>query len=808
MFAGPSRRASRAVGTRCVPRAVRPSVLFLVALCRCVTAGSAVSARSEAAREAHLGTETRAHTPADADSAYMSSAVTRPGERTLLSVATNSTLPYSYEPNSSDSYAREGAVDGVLRDGNTSASLGPSAAATDSRHVATQDARSGRFETDSHNATVQVAVTDSALDTYETGRSGSIRSTPLDGGNGTSVSSSTSLLSESGREITPAPMGPPRATDDTEGVRLPTESSGKHGWTAASPVFREVTAAVNTSDVEVWSSQQSVTSAVKQPPNSPGLRSTVPTATMQDTQFTSKVTVPSPASTAVHAPSTAAPQTQLTPSTAPQDHGMTTGLQSTTRASQKMVPSRTGQTDGGGVTASEVQTSSAALGSTARPPRLTAMPFASTSPVRTTVADAAGNTATRRDRVQTAIAQTPITSAAEPENACNPLTCANGGTCVNGGDGRRRCVCLPLWTGHDCTVDVDECISAPCPGDSRCENTRGSFTCECPLGYSLENGRTCTQVKTFLGTFRASAVDLNSTLFGSGGLHEVQREVLQLVNASLSNVRGYIRSTLSKSFGDGARISVVNTFSMAAEVTGENVLESIQMFLNNCNPLVSHCSGILRHKLLYRAESLCATLMTRCDRQRSECTDTNGTIFCQCRSGYFKLSTNDLSCRECDDGFKLENGTCVKCTFGFGGFNCGNFYKLIAVVVSPAGGAVLLIIIIALIVVCCRKGKNDINKIIFKSGDFQMSPYVEYPKSNRVSIEWGKESIELQENGSTKNLLQMTDIYYAPPLRNPEMERHALYPFSGLPGSRHSCIYPVQWNPSFISDDTRRRDYF
>ncbi|KPP60416.1 hypothetical protein Z043_121589 [Scleropages formosus] len=756
--------------------------------------------------------------------AYMSSAVTRPGERTLLSVATNSTLPYSYEPNSSDSYAREGAVDGVLRDGNTSASLGPSAAATDSRHVATQDARSGRFETDSHNATVQVAVTDSALDTYETGRSGSIRSTPLDGGNGTSVSSSTSLLSESGREITPAPMGPPRATDDTEGVRLPTESSGKHGWTAASPVFREVTAAVNTSDVEVWSSQQSVTSAVKQPPNSPGLRSTVPTATMQDTQFTSKVTVPSPASTAVHAPSTAAPQTQLTPSTAPQDHGMTTGLQSTTRASQKMVPSRTGQTDGGGVTASEVQTSSAALGSTARPPRLTAMPFTSTSPVRTTVADAAGNTANRRDRVQTAIAQTPITSAAEP--------------------------------------DVDECISAPCPGDSRCENTRGSFTCECPLGYSLENGRTCTQVKTFLGTFRASAVDLNSTLFGSGGLHEVQREVLQLVNASLSNVRGYIRSTLSKSFGDGARISVVNTFSMAAEVTGENVLESIQMFLNNCNPLVSHCSGILRHKLLYRAESLCATLMTRCDRQRSECTDTNGTIFCQCRSGYFKLSTNDLSCRggsyqgikvvvahkgcgevrgwtqarvlseaigaaavvalmkkscgrvagrsraECDDGFKLENGTCVKCTFGFGGFNCGNFYKLIAVVVSPAGGAVLLIIIIALIVVCCRKGKNDINKIIFKSGDFQMSPYVEYPKSNRVSIEWGKESIELQENGSTKNLLQMTDIYYAPPLRNPEMERHALYPFSGLPGSRHSCIYPAQWNPSFISDDTRRRDYF
>lgn len=60
-----------------------------------------------------------------------------------------------------------------------------------------------------------------------------------------------------------------------------------------------------------------------------------------------------------------------------------------------------------------------------------------------------------------------------------------------------------------------------------------------------------------------------------------------------------------------------------------------------------------------------------------------------------------------------------------------------------------------------RKDKNDINKIIFKSGDLQMSPYGEFPKSSRVSMEWGRETIEMQENGSTKNLLQMTDIYYS-----------------------------------------------
>lgn len=58
-----------------------------------------------------------------------------------------------------------------------------------------------------------------------------------------------------------------------------------------------------------------------------------------------------------------------------------------------------------------------------------------------------------------------------------------------------------------------------------------------------------------------------------------------------------------------------------------------------------------------------------------------------------------------------------------------------------------------------RKKKNDISKLIFKSGDFQISPYAEYPKNPRTQ-DWGRETIEMQENGSTKNLLQTTDVYY------------------------------------------------
>ncbi|XP_024141903.1 protein HEG [Oryzias melastigma] len=383
--------------------------------------------------------------------------------------------------------------------------------------------------------------------------------------------------------------------------------------------------------------------------------------------------------------------------------------------------------------------------------------------------------------------------------------CMNGGMCKSSQRHQFTCRCQQGWKGRTCNQDVDECKQQPCPADSTCINTRGSFSCECPLGFDLEDGRSCTRAKTFLGTFSFDRYDPS---IRSIAVHELQREIIQLLNVSLSVLRGYSRSTLSKWEQGGMQILAVNMFSLSTDVTTTEVFNSIQMSLNNCSSSLTHCRMFLQHRLSYHTESLCQAQRTRCDPERTVCSDSTGTASCQCLQGYYKHNSDDLSCLECGDGYKLENGTCVPCMFGFGGFNCGNFYKLIAVVVSPAGGALLLILIIALIVTCCKSDKNDINKIIFRSGDMQMSPYADFQKNNRISMEWGRETIEMQENGSTKNLLQMTDIYYSPALRNSDLERNGLYPFTGLPGSRHSCIYPAQWNPSFTSDDSRRRDYF
>ncbi|XP_009983380.1 PREDICTED: protein HEG homolog 1 [Tauraco erythrolophus] len=355
-------------------------------------------------------------------------------------------------------------------------------------------------------------------------------------------------------------------------------------------------------------------------------------------------------------------------------------------------------------------------------------------------------------------------------------------------------------------TNVDKCLSNPCPALATCNSTRGSYICQCPLGYELEKGK-CNLVRIFIGQV---PLKLNTTHGKYAELLHVEGEILAMLDGSLSGLPGYHHSTVKATReANFVHVSVQSTFALTSNVTFYDVISSVKSYIRACTSPTEACQFISSLKPLHRVGSLCKQKDPECDKETSECTDFDGVALCQCKSGYFKYNKMDHSCRACEDGYKLENETCVSCPFGLGGFNCGNPYQLITVVIAAAGGGLLLIMGIALIVTCCRKNKNDISKLIFKSGDFQMSPYAEYPKNPRAQ-EWGRETIEMQENGSTKNLLQMTDVYYSPTgLRNPELERNGLYPpYTGLPGSRHSCIYPGQYNPSFISDETRRRDYF
>ncbi|XP_029794584.1 protein HEG homolog 1 [Suricata suricatta] len=401
-------------------------------------------------------------------------------------------------------------------------------------------------------------------------------------------------------------------------------------------------------------------------------------------------------------------------------------------------------------------------------------------------------------------------SSAAPVYKCATNPCLHDGKCsVDSSSRGYRCVCSPSWQGDDCSVDVNECLLNPCPPLAMCNNTQGSYTCKCPVGYQLEKG-ICNLVRTFVTEFKLKTTFLNTTTEKHPDLHEVENEITKTLNVCFSTFPGYTGSTVHASRESSAVVmSLQTTFSLASNVTLFDLADGMQKCVNSCRAPAELCQLLGSQRRIFRAGSLCKRKTPECDKETSICTDLDGVALCQCKSGYFQFNKMDHSCRACEDGYRLENETCMSCPFGLGGLNCGNPYQLVTVVIAAAGGGLLLILGIALIVTCCRKSKNDISKLIFKSGDFQMSPYAEYPKNPR-SQDWGREAIEMHENGSTKNLLQMTDVYYSPTgVRNPELERNGLYPaYTGLPGSRHSCIFPGQYNPSFISDESRRRDYF
>ncbi|XP_036424860.1 protein HEG [Colossoma macropomum] len=811
-------------------------------------------------------TESISHT----DSTYISTTINRAGERTLLSVTSNSTTPYTEEsisseaaPQTDTSEVKTGTTQGgdytegaLSTEADHTRATSEDQPTTNATQVTVSEPEVPHVSQGTQSQTGQPNVTEMTTDNIShnsTQPATVVNSSETE--TDTIADSSTSETSYTDRSASAPSVTPFMSTEDSRtnmshqdietmttetparsvSTVVDKKSDGPQTHKDETTILGLTTALPSLTTVDdSLSSQQPFVSQTHHTPEATEVLTTAagpvtqrPQHTEEDTRVASTLasTVPTTVITTTLAStststSTSTPFTthQLQPSTTAKPHTphVTLSPMETTQVlttatteqhrptSQTVTPSLTPSSSqpediSTDVSTLHLETSTATPGNTTAHGRHTTASYSTSAPTRSTAVVTTGKHTERSSTQKEATTtQVPVKSTTTPDHICGPKTCANGGRCVQG----HKCECLPAWTGANCTEDVDECVTNPCPKDSKCVNTRGSFTCKCALGYDLEDGRSCTQAKTFLGTFSVNS----SSHLRSAGLHELHKEILQLLEAALSVLHGYRRSTLDDT--GGWNISARNMFSMSANVTSSEVYSRIQTFLRNCSKPHSRCTLKLRHQLTYQGESLCLSKYNKCDTQSSVCNDTNGTLFCQCLEGFFKKNPEDTTCRDCGDGFALVNETCVECTFGFGGFNCNNFYGLIAKVVSPAAGGLLLIIIIALIVACCRKDKNDINKIIFKSGDLQMSPYAEFPKSSRVSMEWGRETIEMQENGSTKNLLQMTDIYYSPALRNADLERNGLYPFSGLPGSRHSCIYPAQWNPSFISDDSRRRDYF
>ncbi|KAK3739519.1 hypothetical protein QZH41_016191, partial [Actinostola sp. cb2023] len=75
------------------------------------------------------------------------------------------------------------------------------------------------------------------------------------------------------------------------------------------------------------------------------------------------------------------------------------------------------------------------------------------------------------------------------EGMCKPdpcNNCNNGGVCEQQGTGTYTCVCPPGWTGKQCSIDVNECLRAPCL-NGKCKNKIGTYECACPTNFTGKN---------------------------------------------------------------------------------------------------------------------------------------------------------------------------------------------------------------------------------------------------------------------------------------------------------------------------------
>uniref|UniRef100_A0A915B3K6 EGF-like domain-containing protein n=1 Tax=Parascaris univalens TaxID=6257 RepID=A0A915B3K6_PARUN len=80
--------------------------------------------------------------------------------------------------------------------------------------------------------------------------------------------------------------------------------------------------------------------------------------------------------------------------------------------------------------------------------------------------------------------QTPVLGTTSP-----PCRCGQNADCVSG-----VCQCKQGWSGDgQLCVDVNECFGEPsvCGPHSICENSAGSYTCQCDIGYIFDNDGRC-----------------------------------------------------------------------------------------------------------------------------------------------------------------------------------------------------------------------------------------------------------------------------------------------------------------------------
>ncbi|XP_078385815.1 protein HEG-like [Cetorhinus maximus] len=338
---------------------------------------------------------------------------------------------------------------------------------------------------------------------------------------------------------------------------------------------------------------------------------------------------------------------------------------------------------------------------------------------------------------------------------------------------------------------ADHCANITCPPSSKCVNLFVSYKCQCLLGL-FEKANNCITVRIFPGilhlkniTFTDDMKEINSKAF-----YDIATDIEKEMKSFFKDDNSYYKSIVRKLGKGSVKAFVDNIFAHSSKATLESVDASVKDGIKNC----SSCTLVSRSDS-YNGENICS--LNPCDVSTSRCEANNGIATCNCLPGYFKFLSSDQSCKACLSGFKLENGTCVKCPFGYGGFNCDKSYLLAVVVISCVLGGLLILLFLALITTCVRS-RNGSCSSSSGSHDYVMWPKSEMPKIPRATMHWDGNQLEMQENGSTSSLNDIHRDGGRTPEKNDDLKT-----FKGKQQSRYTYLCQGQENPYYVSDEKK-----